>query len=155
MAGSPAVAESRAFIPLLVASVIALIAATAAVSQGPVPPESPPAELSSIAVALDASGCDHPRHGPDDSASFGGISRISVDPVVVRYPMTSRGWPGVRLALATDRGPGAVVFVALPRGPCYLGRGALRGWSQESLAKTFGRLAPSSPDLTVDRTQLD
>jgi hypothetical protein len=100
---------------------------------------------------IEAADCDSVSHGSGMASSLGLATVTAFTRVPVHHPASRHAHWGRRLELMSERGAGSIDLVILPRGFCFIGRGVLEGWSQESLASSYSRLAPAGVQ-TKDRT---
>jgi hypothetical protein len=113
--------------------------------------ERRPGEERFAAGRIEAADCDSVLHGSGMASSLGRATVTAFTRVPVHYPASPHAYWGRRLELMAERGAGSIDLVILPRGFCFIGRGVLQGWSQESLASSYSRLAPTTVE-TKDRT---
>ncbi len=84
----------------------------------------------------------------------GDAKALSLHRVPVRTQSMRQNWSGWRLELASERGPGAILFVETPSGSCYVGQGVFAGWPQPDLAAAYRKYAPNPETVVADMLQL-
>jgi hypothetical protein len=141
----------RAFLWSTAAAFLATACSRVEVANPGVSDERRFSEERFMASRIEASDCDSVLHGSGMASSLGHATVTAFTRVSVHYPASPHEYWARRLELVSQRGAGSIDLVILPRGFCFIGRGVLRGWSQESLASSYSRFAPTAFQ-TKDRT---